>query len=541
MEKQNQVFQGKNVYGGIAIGSIRLLSQSEGGIRRIQARDVEAEVVRFTEAREQAKEQLSRLYEKAKQEVGEHEAAVFEVHRMMLDGVDFADSITKMIRAQEVNAEYAVAHTGEEFAAVFESMEDDYMKARSEDMRDIASRVIAILQGRKTEELRLDEPVILLADRLTPGETVQLDKTKILAVVTRHGSVYSHAAILARAMNIPAVMGVDFPEDVDGKSAIVDGYEGVLYVEPDDALRTKYRNRKNEDEKQKHLLMELKGKDNVTPDGKRIDLFANIGSVSDVADAVTNDAGGIGLFRSEFLYLEAEDYPDEEKQLQAYRAVAEGMEGKPVVIRTMDIGADKQANYFKLDKEENPAMGYRGIRICLERKDIFQTQLRALYRAARYGRISILFPMITSVEEVREIKKITGEVKAELEREGIPYKDAPLGIMIETPAAALMSEELAQEVDFFSIGTNDLTQYTLAADRQNAKLERLYDPHHPAILKMIQMVVENGHKHHCRVGICGELGADLTMTKIFLELGVDELSVNPPMILKIREKILSMD
>ena len=531
------VLEGKSVFGGIAIGRLSIYNKKENQVKREKITDVEAEITRFTDAKETAKEQLKGFYEKAVKEVGEVNAAIFEVHQMMLDDLDYVESITNMIRTQEVNAEFAVASTGDNFSKMFAAMDDDYMKERAADVKDISSRVISILQNAENGSVTGEKPVILLADDLAPSETVQLDKSKVLSFVTRHGSTNSHTAILARTMNIPALIGIDFSEDVNGKMGIVDGYTGKLYIEPDEETMKKYEAKKAEDENKKRLLLELKGKENVTLDGKKINLYANIGGVADVANALSNDAGGIGLFRSEFLYLESEDYPTEEAQFAAYKTVAENMAGKKVIIRTLDIGADKQVDYFHMEKEENPAMGYRAIRICLDRPEIFKTQLRAIYRASYYGTISIMFPMIISVKEVKRIKEIVAEVKAELTTEGIPFKDCELGIMIETPAAVMISDLLAEEVDFFSIGTNDLTQYTLAIDRQNPKLDSFYDSHHEAILRMLQMVVDNGHKHGCWVGICGELGADTTLTSTFLKMGFDELSVSPAMILRVREEI----
>lgn len=531
------VLEGKSVFGGIAIGHLSIYNKKENQVKREKITDVEAEITRFTDAKETAKEQLKGFYEKAVKEVGEVNAAIFEVHQMMLDDLDYVESITNMIRTQEVNAEFAVASTGDNFSKMFAAMDDDYMKERAADVKDISNRVISILQNAENGSVTGEEPVILLADDLAPSETVQLDKSKVLSFVTRHGSTNSHTAILARTMNIPALIGIDFSEDVNGKMSIVDGYTGTLYIEPDEEIMKKYEAKKAEDENKKRLLLELKGKENVTLDGKKINLYANIGGVADVANALSNDAGGIGLFRSEFLYLESEDYPTEEAQFAAYKTVAENMAGKKVIIRTLDIGADKQVDYFHMEKEENPAMGYRAIRICLDRPEIFKTQLRAIYRASYYGTISIMFPMIISVKEVKRIKEIVAEVKAELTTEGIPFKDCELGIMIETPAAVMISDLLAEEVDFFSIGTNDLTQYTLAIDRQNPKLDSFYDSHHEAILRMLQMVVDNGHKHGCWVGICGELGADTTLTSTFLKMGFDELSVSPSMILRVREEI----
>ena len=531
------VLEGKSVFGGIAIGRLSIYNKKENQVKREKITDVEAEITRFTDAKETAKEQLKGFYEKAVKEVGEVNAAIFGVHQMMLDDLDYVESITNMIRTQEVNAEFAVASTGDNFSKMFAAMDDDYMKERAADVKDISNRVISILQNAENGSVTGEEPVILLADDLAPSETVQLDKSKVLSFVTRHGSTNSHTAILARTMNIPALIGIDFSEDVNGKMGIVDGYTGKLYIEPDEETMKKYEAKKAEDENKKRLLLELKGKENVTLDGKKINLYANIGGVADVANALSNDAGGIGLFRSEFLYLESEDYPTEEAQFAAYKTVAENMAGKKVIIRTLDIGADKQVDYFHMEKEENPAMGYRAIRICLDRPEIFKTQLRAIYRASYYGTISIMFPMIISVKEVKRIKEIVAEVKAELTAEGIPFKDCELGIMIETPAAVMISDLLAEEVDFFSIGTNDLTQYTLAIDRQNPKLDSFYDSHHEAILRMLQMVVDNGHKHGCWVGICGELGADTTLTSTFLKMGFDELSVSPAMILRVREEI----
>ncbi len=533
--------EGKSVYSGVAIGRLAIYHKADNQVKREKISDVEAELARFEEARNTAKEQLAGLYEKALKEVGEVNAAIFEVHQMMLDDLDYVESVTNMIQSQEVNAEYAVATTGDTLSEVFASMDDDYMRERAADVKDISNRVIAVLQGNGAGGLNADEPVILLADDLAPSETVQLDKSKVLSFVTRHGSTNSHTAILARTMNIPALIGIDYPEDAEGKMGIVDGYEGKLIIDPPVSVLETYQKRKEADEEKKRLLLELKGKENVTIDGTKINLYANIGSVADVASVLANDAGGIGLFRSEFLYLESSDYPTEEEQFAAYRKVAESMAGKKVIIRTLDIGADKQVDYFHLDKEDNPAMGYRAIRICLDRRDVFKTQLRALYRASYYGTISIMFPMIISVNEVKEIKKVIAEVKAELDEEKIPYKDVEIGIMIETPAAVMMSEELAQEVDFFSVGTNDLTQYTLAIDRQNPKLDNIYDSHHPAILKMLKMIVDNGHKGGCWVGICGELGADTTLTETFLKMGFDELSVSPSIILKVRQEIRSIE
>lgn len=535
------VLEGKSVYGGIAIGKISIFAKGDRQVKRESIEDAEAELKRFTDAKEKAKEQLKGLYEKALQEVGEVNAMIFDVHQMMLDDLDYVEPITNIIETQKVNAEYAVATTGDNLSEVFASMDDAYMKERAADIKDISNRVIRILQGRETSGPANDEPVILIAEDLAPSETVQLDKSKVLSFVTRLGSTNSHTAILARTMNIPALIGVGYSEDMDGKMAVVDGFAGKIFVDPDEDTLREYQSRKDEEDNKKKLLLELKGKDTVTLDGKKINLYANIGGVADVASVLENDAGGIGLFRSEFLYLESDTYPTEEEQFKAYRTVVETMAGKKVIIRTLDIGADKQVDYFDLGKEDNPAMGYRAIRICLDQTDIFKTQLRAIYRASHYGTISIMFPMIISVNEVKKIKEITEEVKKKLNEQEIPYGEVELGIMIETPAAVMISDLLAKEVDFFSIGTNDLTQYTLAIDRQNPKLDPIYDSHHEAVLRMLQMVVENGHNEGCWVGICGELGADTTLTEKFLRMGFDELSVTPSMVLKVRDVIRSID
>jgi phosphotransferase system enzyme I (PtsI) len=531
------VLEGKSVYGGIAIGRICILDKEDTRVKRKTIEDPDAEWKRFTEAKETAKEQLKVLYNKALQEVGESGAMIFEVHQMMLDDLDYVESVSNMIQTQKVNAEYAVAATGDNLSQVFAAMEDAYMKERAADLKDISNRVVKVLQGKKDNSINSDEPVILLAEDLAPSETVQLDKSKVLSFVTKFGSTNSHTAILARTMNIPALISVGYSADMNGKMAIVDGFEGEFYVDPDEAVLEKYQKRKEEEENKKRLLQQLRGKEDITKDGTRIKLYANIGGVSDVASVLENDAGGIGLFRSEFLYLESKTYPTEEEQFKAYKTVMETMAGKKVIIRTLDIGADKQVDYFQLDKEDNPAMGYRAIRICLDRQDIFKTQLRAIFRASHYGTAAIMFPMIISVQEVRQIKKIVQAVKEELDAQEIPYGEVEIGIMIETPAAVMISDLLAKEVDFFSVGTNDLTQYTLAIDRQNPKLDSLYDSHHEAILRMLQMIVDNGHKEGCWVGICGELGADTTLTETFLKMGVDELSVSPSMVLKVRERI----
>lgn len=537
----NMKLEGKSVFSGIAIGKCKIFGKKDQVVKRSKVTDTDLEIKRFTQAKEQAKSQLAALYEKALKEVGEANAAIFEVHQMMLDDLDYVESITNMISSQGINAEYAVATTGDNFAEMFAAMDDDYMRERAADVKDISNRVIHILQGGSEQAGLGDQPVIVLADDLAPSETVQLDKSKVLSFVTRHGSTNSHTAILARTMNIPALIGVDYPEDAEGHMAVVDGRNGVFLLDPTEEELTKYEALRQEEVEKARLLQELKGKENVTKAGRKIALYANIGGVGDVASVLANDAGGIGLFRSEFLYLETEEYPSEEQQFKAYRTVAENMAGKKVIIRTLDIGADKQVDYFGLEHEENPAMGYRAIRICLDRKEIFKTQLRAIYRASYYGNISIMFPMIISVDEVKAAKEMCATVQEELKSEGIPYGKVELGIMIETPAAVMISDLLAKEVDFFSVGTNDLTQYTLAIDRQNPKLDNIYDAHHLAILRMLQMIIDNGHKEGCWVGICGELGADVTLTDTFIKMGIDELSVSPSMILKVREQIRNSD
>lgn len=537
----NMKLEGKSVFSGIAIGKCKIFGKKDQVVKRSKVTDTDLEIKRFTQAKEQAKSQLAALYEKALKEVGEANAAIFEVHQMMLDDLDYVESITNMISSQGINAEYAVATTGDNFAEMFAAMDDDYMRERAADVKDISNRVIHILQGGSEQAGLGDQPVIILADDLAPSETVQLDKSKVLSFVTRHGSTNSHTAILARTMNIPALIGVDYPEDAEGHMAVVDGRNSVFLLDPTEEELTKYEALRQEEVEKARLLQELKGKENVTKAGRKIALYANIGGVGDVASVLANDAGGIGLFRSEFLYLETEDYPSEEQQFKAYRTVAENMAGKKVIIRTLDIGADKQVDYFGLEHEENPAMGYRAIRICLDRKEIFKTQLRAIYRASYYGNISIMFPMIISVDEVKAAKEMCATVQEELKSEGIPYGKVELGIMIETPAAVMISDLLAKEVDFFSVGTNDLTQYTLAIDRQNPKLDNIYDAHHLAILRMLQMIIDNGHKEGCWVGICGELGADVTLTDTFIKMGIDELSVSPSMILKVREQIRNSD
>jgi phosphotransferase system enzyme I (PtsI) len=534
-----EIIRGKSAYAAIAMGRIAVYKKKEQQVKRRRIEDTEQEIARFCRAKEEAVAQLKVLYEKALKEVGEASAMIFDVHQMMLEDGDYQESILNMIQTQKVNAEYAVASTGDNFANMFAAMEDDYMRERAADVKDISERVISNLNGGGAGNNQFDQPVILVADDLAPSETVQLDKEKVLAFVTRRGSANSHTAILARTMNIPAVIntGIDLDQDLDGKEAVVDGFQGMVYLNPTPEIQEEMRGRQKEEQQKKELLLELKGKETVTLDGKKIKLYANIGNVSDIASVLQNDAAGIGLFRSEFIYLEKEDYPTENEQFAAYKTALENMAGKKVIIRTLDIGADKQIDYFQMEKEENPAMGYRAIRICLDRKEIFKTQLRALYRASAFGNLSIMFPMITAVKEVEEIKEIVEEVKKELQDEGISLGEVELGIMIETPAAVMVSDELAKKVDFFSIGTNDLTQYTLAVDRQNSKLDRYYDAHHPAVLKMIQMVVDNAHKNGIWAGICGELAADMELTETFLSMGVDELSVSPSYVLGLRKKI----
>lgn len=538
-----QVFRGKSVFGGIAIGRIKVYQKEEQQIKRVKINDIEGEIRRYQYAKEETVRQLKELYEKAVREVGEANAAIFEIHQMMLEDDDYNESVENIIKTQNVNAEYAVGVTSDNFSQMFAKMDDDYMKERAIDVKDVSDRIISVLNGSSKNTVDSDEPVIILADDLAPSETVQLDKEKILSFVTVHGSVNSHTAILARTMGIPALIGTEIPLDaaVDGKSAIVDGINGAVYVEPDADVLAQMQEKQKEEAEKRELLKQLKGKDNITLDGKKIMLNANIGDIRDLAMVLQNDAGGIGLFRSEFIYLERDDFPTEEEQFRIYKTVAETMAGKQVIIRTLDIGADKQCDYFGLEPEANPAMGVRAIRICLIREDVFQTQLRALFRASAYGNIAIMYPMITSVWEVKKIQKIVGAVQQELDKQNIRHGNPKQGIMIETPAAVMVSEELAKEVDFFSIGTNDLTQYTLAIDRQNSKLDAFYDSHHPAVLRMIKMVVDSAHKAGIWAGICGELGADLELTKEFLRMGVDELSVSPGHILPIRKIIRETD
>ena len=532
--------KGKSVFGGVSIGKIMFYKRNEKVIKRTHVDDVDAEWKRFCDAKDTAVSQLKELYDKAIEDVGEANAMIFEIHQMMLEDLDYLESSENIIRTQEVNAEFAVATTADNFAQMFAAMDDAYMQGRAADVKDVSERVLDILCGVSGGMKEMTEPCIIAADDLAPSETVQLDKSKVLGFATMYGSSNSHTAILARTMNIPAVIGLgeDLLTKYDGKMAVIDGFTGMLYIDPDEETMKVMEEKRAKDQEQKALLEQLKGKENVTKSGQKINVYANIGNVSDVGAVLKNDAGGIGLFRSEFLYLENSDFPTEEQQFAVYKQVAENMAGKKVIIRTLDIGADKQVDYFGLDKEENPALGYRAIRICLTRKEIFKTQLRALYRAAMFGNISIMFPMIISVAEVHEIKAIIAEVKEELKNEGIPFKDdVELGVMIETPASVMISRELAKEVDFFSVGTNDLTQYTLAIDRQNAKLDKFYDPHHPAVLAMIKMAADNAHAEGAWIGICGELGADLELTEEFLKMGLDELSVSPAMVLPLRKRI----
>ena len=537
-----QCFQGKSVYKGIVMGPVAVLKKNDYQVKRARIEDPEAEVKRVEEAVEVSKKQLGRLYDKAVREVGEASAAIFEVHQMMLEDEDYLESMENMIRTELVNAEYAAAATGDNFAEMFAAMDDEYMKARSADVKDISERLVRNLSGEGDNDLSSMEPSVIVADDLSPSETVQMDKEKILAFVTVHGSTNSHTAILARMMNIPALIGV--PMDLNGlktgMTAVVDGFSGQVIFEPEEDVRKETEKRMQEEAEKQKLLEELKGKENITPDGRKINIYANIGSVGDLGDVMENDAGGIGLFRSEFLYLGRNDFPTEEEQFQAYKQAVQTMAGKKVIIRTLDIGADKQVEYFNLGKEENPALGYRAIRICLKQPEIFKAQLRALFRAAVYGNLSVMYPMITSTEEVEKIYAIVAEVEEELKKQEVQYKIPEQGIMIETPAAVMISDRLAEMVDFFSIGTNDLTQYTLAIDRQNEQLDDFYNPHHEAVLRMIRMVVENAHKCGKWAGICGELGADLTLTEQFVRMGVDELSVAPSMILKLRKVVREM-
>lgn len=532
-----ELYRGKSVFGGIAIGRLHIYSKKNLQVKRERIEDVESEVARFHAAKDKAIGQLAGLYEKSLKAVGEDNAAIFEIHQMMLQDDDYIESVENIIRTQQVNAEYAVAATSDNFADMFAAMDDDYMKGRAADVRDVSERVLLILSGQEAGGVMTDEPVIIVADDLAPSETVQMDKSKVLSFVTVHGSTNSHTAILARTMGIPALIGTPVPLDasLDGRLAVVDGDTGRFYVEPDEQTLAEMQQKYDEMQTRKELLQTLKGKESVTLDGRKIMLYANIGNYKDLSLVLENDAEGIGLFRSEFLYLESSTYPTEEEQLKVYRAVAETMAGKRVIIRTLDIGADKQADYFKLPKEENPAMGCRAIRICLTRPEIFKTQLRALFRASAFGKIAIMYPMITSLAEIARIRQIVEEVKAELTEAGVPFGTPEQGIMIETPAAVMISDKLAKEVDFFSIGTNDLTQYALAIDRQNDQLDEFYDSHHQAVLRMIEMTVRNAHKEAIWCGICGELGADAELSKLFLAMGVDELSMSPGSLLFIRK------
>ena len=538
-----QYFQGKSVYKGIVMGPVAVLKKNDYQVKRARIEDPEAEVKRVKEAVEVSKKQLGRLYDKAVREVGEASAAIFEVHQMMLEDEDYLESMENMIRTELVNAEYAAAATGDNFAEMFAAMDDEYMKARSADVKDISERLVRNLSGEGDNDLSSMEPSVIVADDLSPSETVQMDKEKILAFVTVHGSTNSHTAILARMMNIPALIGV--PMDLNGlktgMTAVVDGFSGQVIFEPEEDVQKETEKRMQEEAEKQKLLEELKGKENITPDGRKINIYANIGSVGDLGYVMENDAGGIGLFRSEFLYLGRNDFPTEEEQFQAYKQAVQTMAGKKVIIRTLDIGADKQVEYFNLGKEENPALGYRAIRICLKQPEIFKAQLRALFRAAVYGNLSVMYPMITSTEEVEKIYAIVAEVEEELKKQEVQYKIPEQGIMIETPAAVMMSAELAREVDFFSVGTNDLTQYTLAVDRQGVGLDRFFDAHHPAVLRMIRMAAENAHKAGIWIGICGELGADAELIETFLSMGIDELSVSPSAVLPLRSAIRSID
>ena len=536
-----QVATGKSILNGIAIGPLRIYKKDETETTVNSSLTPEEEYARFDAARVKAQEQLGVLYDKALDEVGEENAAIFEIHQMMLEDDDLLDSVKSIIDTQGATAEYAVATAGDNLAAAFAAMEDAYMRARATDIKDISRRVVNILTGQSDGDLLDDKPAILVADDLTPSETVQLDKSKLLGFITRHGSSNSHTAILARTMNIPALIGVDFQDDWDGKMAVIDGYNSCVYIEPAAELLTAMEEKRSNDLKQEALLQTLKKKPNITLDGREIKVYANIGNASDVGLVIQNDAQGIGLFRSEFIYLDSQDYPTEDQQFLLYKRVVETMAGKKVIIRTLDIGADKQADYFELDKEENPALGYRAIRICLTRKDIFKTQLRAILRASAFGTVSIMFPMVISVREVRDAKELLEECRAELKERGVAMGEVEIGIMVETPAAVMMAEALAEDVQFFSLGTNDLTQYTLAIDRQNPKLDNFYDSHHPAVLRMIKHTVEAGHRHGCWVGICGELGADQTLTETFLRMGLDELSVSPSAVLPLRKLIRSLD
>lgn len=538
------IFHGRSVYGGVAIGKLICFGKEERKIRRRSVSDVQAELQRFEEAKDQALIQLKRLYDKAVSEVGQANAMIFDIHQMMLEDPDYCDAIKNIIRTQQVNAEYAVGLTSDHFSQMFSEMDDPYMKERASDVKDISERLLDTLAGLEKDASASSMPVIIAAEDLAPSETVQMDKSKLLGFVTRYGSLNSHTAILARTMGIPAVVGTgaELKSEFDGKTAVIDGFTGTVYIDPDEATLTDLRQKQREAEAHRRLLEELRGKENITLDGRRIQIYANIGNISDIGLVLENDAEGVGLFRSEFIYLEGQDYPTEEQQFQIYKKAVERMAGKRVIIRTLDIGADKLAGYFGLEKEENPAMGYRAIRICLTRPALFKTQLRALYRASAFGRLAIMFPMITSAEEIRQAKAAAEEAKSELRSEGISFsEEVELGIMIETPAAALISDILAKEADFFSIGTNDLTQYTLALDRQNPRLDAFYQPHHPAVLRLIRLAVENAHANGIWAGICGELGADPALTGTFLKLGVDEISVSPGLVLELRKHVRETD
>lgn len=534
-----RIYHGKSVYGGIAIGRIKVHSREDTTVKRVRVESPENEVLRFQKAKEQAERELKNLYEKACAEVGDTNAAIFEIHQMMLEDADYQESVLHIIRTQLVNAEYAIATTGKNFSNIFAAMEDPYMQARADDVKDISERLLKILLGRENKASVEKEPMILVAEDLVPSETVQLDKSRVLAFVTTKGSANSHTAILARTMNIPAIVGIDIPlnEKLEGMLAVVNGGQGVVYLDPDPEVLERMREKQQKEEEQRALLQSLKGKETVTADGKKIWLYANIGNSQDLALVLQNDADGIGLFRSEFIYLERDSLPAEEEQFRIYKSVAETMAGKKTIIRTLDIGADKQAPYLQLEPEENPAMGLRAIRLCLTRPELFKTQLRALFRAAAFGDLAVMYPMITSLDEVKQIRQIVDEVIAELDREEIPYRVPEQGIMIETPAAVMISEELAHQVDFFSIGTNDLSQYTMAIDRQNPNLDDFFDSHSEAVLRMIEMTVKNAHRAGIWVGICGELGADTTLTERFLKMGVDELSVTPSQILAVRKVV----
>ncbi len=538
-------YQGKGVYGAVAVGKVSVFKRQDVQVKRFKIDHVEGEIARLEAAKKKAIEQLQDIYDKALKEVGEANAQIFEIHMMMIEDDDYNDAIVEMINGQSVNAEYAVAVTADNFAEMFASMDDSYMQARAADIRDISNRIIACMTDSEGNHSVSDEKVIICADDLAPSETVSLDKDKVLAFVTAHGSSNSHTAILARNMNIAAIIGVgeEFLGRIkEGDMAVADGYTGEFFLNPDAETLAAYEKKQKEEVEKKALLQNLKGKENVTQDGRKINIYANIGSVANIGEVLLNDAGGIGLFRSEFLYLENNDYPTEEEQFKVYKRVLESMATKKVIIRTLDIGADKQADYFNLEKEENPALGLRAIRLCLTRPEIFKTQLRALYRASVYGRLGIMFPMITSVSELEEILALCEQVKSELDTDNIEYSDSiELGIMIETPAAAIISDKLAPMVDFFSVGTNDLTQYTLACDRQNPQIERFCDTHHEAILRLIEMSVENAHRHGAWIGICGELAADISLTETFLRMGIDELSVSPSFVLKVRDKVRKID